>query len=63
MSSSLKREYTGANEDASPDSRDSSSPRLISKESSGETSNADRWFDKANKNPNVNRRGFNDGMS
>lgn len=57
--SPLRNQYTGDDEPES-NSGSSSSARLITKESSGESSNADKWFEKSNKHPNLHQRDFKD---
>jgi hypothetical protein len=51
-SSALQHEYNGKEKSAS-DSRSSTPPELPAQGSSGDTSNADRWFAKSNKNPKM----------
>ena len=55
--SSLQREYTG--EEDTPDAS-STTPDLERNNSSGETSNADHWFEKSNKHPKLSHTSYRD---
>jgi len=55
----LRNQYTGEDEPES-NSGSSSCAQLLSKGSSGESNNADKWFEKSNKNPSLHQRGFTD---